>query len=421
MSVTVEQPAGVEESLRALARGSVGEGGPLPGGRILEIARRHLDMEVAFLAEFADGRQIYRRLAGDAASFGWELGDGPPLAGSYCRRMASGRLPSAIPDALRHPATRDLAVTAEAGIGSYIGVPVRLADGSLYGSLCCVSHRATPLGDRDVRVMELLAELISSEVQVERQQATELRRLRRLIDTDALQIAVQPIVELGTGRVCGVEALSRFPRDAGPTEAVFAAAHAAGVGAELERLALQRALELLAVLPDDRYLTVNLAPELVLELLGGRAELPDLPYERLVVEITEHAAVQNYVRLRDALAQARGRGLRLAIDDAGAGYASLHHIVELAPDIIKVDRSLVDGIAADRGRRGVVRAFVALAVDLGATVVAEGVERLQDLAAVREVGVPTAQGYLLGRPSVDLDQLADWLAGPLGTDAIQLP
>ena len=134
----------------------------------------------------------------------------------------------------------------------------------------------------------------------------------------------------------------------------------------------------------------------------------------LVLEITEHAAVESYSELRSSLQAVREQGLRLAIDDAGAGYASLKHVVELAPDIIKIDRSLVDGVSADRARRSVVSAFVLLALDLGATVVAEGVEcRADVLQAVEDLGVDAAQGYLLARPSTSRLQLTKWqAAGP---------
>ncbi|MCW2549359.1 MAG: hypothetical protein JWN96_3819, partial [Mycobacterium sp.] len=129
---------------------------------------------------------------------------------------------------------------------------------------------------------------------------------------------------------------------------------------------------------------------------------------QLVLEITEHAAVDSYAELREALRPMRDNGLRLAIDDAGAGYASLKHVVELEPDIIKVDRSLIDGLAADRARRSVVSAFVLLALDMGAAVIAEGIETTEDLEAVRDLGVDAAQGYLFARPTTDRNAMAGW-------------
>ena len=153
---------------------------------------------------------------------------------------------------------------------------------------------------------------------------------------------------------------------------------------------------------------------------GARAQLrTDFPLSKLVVEVTEQSVVRCYEELRDVVAPLRAQGLRMAVDDAGAGYASLHHIVELQPDFIKVDRSLVHGVADDHARRVAVCAFVLLSLDLGATVVAEGVERSRDLSTLRDLGVHGAQGYLLGRPSTcgdDLSKLAMRIASDLGLE-----
>lgn len=387
-----------------------------PIGRVLALARRHLGMEVAFLAEFTGGRQLYRGLDGDAASFGMRVGEGPELAGTYCRRMTEGTLSNAVPDARADPRVRDLPITEQAGVGAYLGVPVRLADGSLYGSFCCVSHGAAPLDERDVRFLELLAELVSEPVQRQRERAAERDRLDRLVAAGPPAIAVQPIVDLANGRLCGVEALSRFPAEYGPPDAVFAAAHAIGLGGALERLAAAAAYDLLPQLGHTAYLAINLTPAVAAALATEASGYPDLDCPRLVLEITEHAAIAEYAALRDRLADLRAQGLRLAIDDAGAGYASLHHVVELAPEIIKVDRSLIDGMAGDRARCAAVAAFTRLAQDMGAVVVAEGVEHPADLAAARDLGVDQAQGYLLARPSLDRGDLARWI-----TAGVHLP
>jgi EAL domain-containing protein (putative c-di-GMP-specific phosphodiesterase class I) len=121
--------------------------------------------------------------------------------------------------------------------------------------------------------------------------------------------------------------------------------------------------------------------------------------------------VDSYLALHRELGPLRQRGLRIAVDDAGAGYASLRHVLELRPDFIKVDRSLIHGIANDHARRVAVSAFLSLALDLGSRVVAEGVEQPDDLATVRELGLHAVQGYLLGRPTTSRDALAEWI-GP---------
>lgn len=378
--------------------------------RLLQLARRHLGMDVAFLAEFTNGKHVYRALDGDAASFGWELNEGLPLAQTYCRRMTTGELPNAISDARADHRVKDLPVTAAADIGSYVGVPLKRADGTLYGSLCCFSHAAESLHERDVSFMAMVGELVEVEVAAEAEHMAARARILGLIENRRLDVALQPIVSIADGRLLGVEALSRFPAG-GPPDVVFAEAHRVGLGLELEALAAATAFDVLPLLHAEHYVALNLTPLAAFDLAARAISADDLPYDRLVLEITEHAAVENYDELRTSLAAARERGLRLAIDDAGAGHASLHHIVELEPDIIKIDRSLIDAVATGTALQSVVKAFVALASDLGATVVAEGVEQDDDLLAVADLSVDAVQGYLLGRPSTDRSLLARWVTG----------
>jgi EAL domain-containing protein (putative c-di-GMP-specific phosphodiesterase class I) len=231
--------------------------------------------------------------------------------------------------------------------------------------------------------------------------------LTRLVASRDLRIACQPIIDLRDGAILGFECLSRFPRGWKP-EGVFAAAHLLGVGLELEAVAIDHALQRLPQVREDQFLSLNLSPPAAIAFAhtgGARGVATDA---RLVIEITEHAAVNNYTALRRTLAPLRQRGLRIAVDDAGAGYASLRHVVELQPDFIKVDRSLVHGIATDHARRIAVSSFVLLALDLNACVIAEGVESPADLGTLCDLGVDAAQGYLLARPTTNTRQLSDW-------------
>jgi GAF domain-containing protein len=126
--------------------------------QMLSDVREVLDMDVAFVSEFAGERMIFRALEGDAESFGWEEGESFPIDESYCKRVLDGRIPNVVPDAKREDATRDLRVTSEADIGSYAAVPLVLSDGRLYGTLCCVSHAPDPwLRERDLGLMERVA------------------------------------------------------------------------------------------------------------------------------------------------------------------------------------------------------------------------------------------------------------------------
>jgi GAF domain-containing protein len=136
--------------------------------RLLSTVREALQMDVAFVSEFAGDQLVFSALEGDAESFGWREGEGFPLDESYCKRVLDGRLPSVIPDARSEVQTRELWVTSEADIGSYVAVPVMLSDGRPYGTLCCVSHRADPrLRERDLGLMEGVAREVSRQLKRE--------------------------------------------------------------------------------------------------------------------------------------------------------------------------------------------------------------------------------------------------------------
>ncbi|MGH2554591.1 MAG: EAL domain-containing protein [Actinomycetota bacterium] len=231
-----------------------------------------------------------------------------------------------------------------------------------------------------------------------RKRREQASRIRRVLSGEGLSVVFQPIVELSTGHVSGAEALSRFhlPPKQGP-DVWFAEADAVGLRPNLEVLAAELALSCLQDLPPGTYLSINLSPETassppLAELLSSVAG------ERMVIELTEHAPVTDYASLSDALSEARSRGVRLAVDDAGAGFASLRHILQLAPDFIKLDVTLTRSIDRDRSRRALAAGLISFAAELPATIVAEGIETEGELNALRELGVHYGQGYYLGRP-----------------------
>src|ERR687894_890539 len=136
--------------------------------RLLSTVREAMEMEVAFVSEFAGDRLVFRALEGDAESFGWREGEDFPLDASYCKRVLDGSIPNVVPDAKSEDLTKDLWVTGEADIGSYVAVPVVLPDGSPYGTLCCVSHKADPgLRERDLKLMEGVARELSRRIRRE--------------------------------------------------------------------------------------------------------------------------------------------------------------------------------------------------------------------------------------------------------------
>jgi EAL domain-containing protein (putative c-di-GMP-specific phosphodiesterase class I)/GGDEF domain-containing protein len=236
--------------------------------------------------------------------------------------------------------------------------------------------------------------------------------LEVLHEPGTIATVFQPIVSLATGETMGYESLSRFRAEPErPPDKWIAEAHAVGLGLEIEVECVRRALALRSRIAGSAYLSVNMSPDAILTTEMADA-LGDGRLDGLVIEITEHDEVRDYARLAARLADYRGRGARVAIDDTGAGQSNFMHVAELAPDFIKVDRKLIHDIHVDHATRALVRSMVSLEEDLGAMVIAEGVERPEELRALREIGVPLAQGYLLARPHRD-PAPAPWTAAML--------
>jgi EAL domain-containing protein (putative c-di-GMP-specific phosphodiesterase class I) len=381
--------------------------------RVVALAHRHLGLDVVYVAELTSAGVVYRAAAGDVSSFEIAVDGGAAGHATYCRRLVAGAIPNVLRDAAADERVTDIPVTRDARIGSFIGVPLRLSDATLYGALCGLSHAPDhTLDERDVRFMSMLGELVVHDLDEQRDEEQLYADIMHLVEDESLDVAYQPIIDLRGDRCVGIEALARFPEPFAAPDLTLASAKSVGLSFELERQAIVQAWKMIPLLGPGRFLALNVSPDALVEL-ARRANLrDDLPLDRIVVEITEHSMVDSYKALHDELAPLRQQGLRIAVDDAGAGYASLRHVLELRPDFIKVDRSLIHGIADDHARRVAVSAFLSLALDLGSIVVAEGVERPADLSAVRELGLHAVQGYLLGEPTTNRAALSRWLDSP---------
>lgn len=370
---------------------------------VLKSIRTHLGMEVAFISEFEDDRRVFRYVDKEEGAPHVQAGASDPIEQSYCQRVVDGRLPEVIQDAQQEPAALELPATLEIPVGAHLSVPIRLEDGSVYGTLCCFDRQPdATLNGRDLAMMRVFADLIARYLdrQRERQQRQKFAeaRIRGVLDNRCFHIVFQPMHDLVDLHVGGYEALSRFVAEPqrGPDK-WFEEAATVGLRVELELAAIELALEALPEIPDTTYLSLNVSPATI---LTGR--LDDLfspyPLDRLMLEVTEHDIVDDYADLCEALVEMRRQGLKLAIDDAGAGYASFRHILLLAPDVIKLDRSLTHDIDSRPDCRALAAALVGFATETRSRLLAEGVETQAELEALRAIGVREAQGYLLGRP-----------------------
>ncbi|MCW2778989.1 MAG: response regulator receiver modulated diguanylate phosphodiesterase [Frankiales bacterium] len=226
----------------------------------------------------------------------------------------------------------------------------------------------------------------------------EPQEVRDVLADGTVLVALQPVLRLSDGQVVGHEALARFGGRI-PTDRWFRGASRCGLGLDLEVLCLARALALLPTLPDPQFLAVNVSPAALLDArTQGHLDGADL--SRVVVEVTEHEAVADYPRVQAVLDRLRERGARIAVDDTGAGYASLRHVLLLQPEVVKLDTLLVRDLATDPRKRSLVVALVRFAQEVGTTVLAEGIETREQLEALLGIDVELGQGWHLGVPVV---------------------
>jgi EAL domain-containing protein (putative c-di-GMP-specific phosphodiesterase class I) len=228
----------------------------------------------------------------------------------------------------------------------------------------------------------------------------------RILKGNSIQMAFQPIVRLDSRSCIGYEALARFPEEEIVSPAAwFAAAAEQGLSRQLEIAAVTAALSQLDQLPEGAFVSVNLSPG-----TAGSSELGELisleQRGRVVFEVTEDSAIEDYQRFTGAIDELRSTGVRIAVDDAGVGDVSLRHMLDVRPDIIKIDTDVTRGVNRDPVRQAMVTAFGSLAAQAGALSLAEGIETEEELETLRSLRIDLGQGYLLGRPSY-LSQLGN--------------
>jgi PAS domain S-box-containing protein len=286
------------------------------------------------------------------------------------------------------------------GIRAVAYAPIRNGDG-LFGVVAAGTRDegyASHLLDHLPAVGEFAATagvLLSGQLERGHRDDLVRERVRRALAEGGLRAVFQPIVALGSAAAVGYEALTRFA-DGTPPEQLIADAHALGLGLDLEVACLAAALDASASLSPDSWLSLNASPDVILHsselaaLLAGRSR-------RIVLEVTEHVEIDDYPGVRLAVA-GLGPTVSLAVDDAGAGFASLRHVVELAPRFLKLDVGLVRHVDRDPTRQAMIAGLSHFAARVGCEVIAEGIEERAELEMLRELGVPLGQGYLLGQP-----------------------
>ena len=271
--------------------------------RAVELTQRHLRLDAAFIAELTDGGEIYGAVSEDTGAFSLAASDDTVHDSDFCRALLAGQIPKRVCDACGDERLARLAARLKAPVGAFIGVPLRLPDGSVFGALCGLSHTPRPeLDERDERFAAMLADVLADELDARREQRQTLIGITHLIENQDLRVAFQPIIDLQSQRCIGVEALARFPDPFVRPDWTLAAAQKFGLRLELERLLVREAWKILPSLGPGQFLAMNVSPDGLVEL-ARRANLrDDLPLTQLVIEVTEHSVVDRYEPLLDQLA-----------------------------------------------------------------------------------------------------------------------
>ncbi len=370
--------------------------------RILASVRGHLGVEIAFVARYVEDDQ--RELTHVSTDLDLPMGPGyrNPREEGYCWHILHGRLPELIQDPSDFPLTETMEITHFLPVGCHINTPLRLSDGTVWGSFCALGRSPDrSMNQRDLEILKSFAGLVGERIEASLEKDVLLRQARRrveaMLDGHAVTIFQQPIHDLANGKAVGVECLARFPdlTKRGP-QAWFDDAERTGLGNQLEMTAVRCALETVGTVPDGIYAAINASPATILsgEL---RKVLEQSGARDLVIEVTEHQQVADFGALAREIAALKPFA-RIAIDDVGTGYSGLRHLIELQPDVLKMDMVLTRECDVDPARRAIAAAMVQFSRDIGAKLVAEGIETEGERAVMQDLGVDHGQGYLFARP-----------------------
>lgn len=267
-----------------------------------------------------------------------------------------------------------------------------------------VLHR--PFHRPESEIQRLVSEAFrTGEFEAERMRRERGGLLQRLIIEEGLSTVYEPIVALEDAAILGYEALTRGP-GGGPLASpmvCFNIAQRCGLDFELDSVCRKLALRNARGLEAGEALFLNILPSSIHDMdfndESVRAALLDLSIKpgQIVFEISERQTIGNYTRFREAIDRLVSLGCRIAVDDVGSGYSNLETAIELSPDYLKVDRTLIHQIHTDPQKQEILRGLVRLGQKMKASIIAEGIESEEERAALRDLGVTYGQGYAIGR------------------------
>tara|TARA_A100001391_G_scaffold18104_1_gene10128 strand:- start:21146 stop:22390 length:1245 start_codon:yes stop_codon:yes gene_type:complete len=380
----------------------------------LHSARDHLGLEIGLIGRWIDDDMREITHVDSALDLPLEPGLRQHRDETYCWHVLNGDLPEMIADPAPYPAAQALGITHALPVGAHFSVPLRLSDGTVWGSFCAMSRQPDPtLTPRDLAIFESFAAMAAERIDTLIAEAAlreqTRQRIEDMFEGDAVTIFQQPIHLLADSQPAGVECLARFPdvnkRSPG---AWFGDAESTGLGEELEMTAVNGAIETVTSVPDGFFAMVK-APARCVVSGAVRAALEAETAANVVVTLTQYAAAEDKLALVQAL-QAIRPTARVAIDMVGTSYASMQLAALVKPDFVKLDMALARNVASDPAARALVSAVVALVREWDGAVIAEGIEESAQAEAMKALGVSHGQGYLFARP-MPMVAAAQHLAG----------
>lgn len=373
-------------------------------GDMIEALRAYLDMDLAFVArQIGTTHRIFTHVsARDVAPM--SAGDIDTNDNSLCWLVIEGKLPERVFDINLYEVACHLPIAKAFNVRGHFSVPLRRRDGSVLGSLCFISYRPRPdIDEKAVRMLRSIAAIVSDQIEncIEHRERSEEaeQEINRLIAEDDLIIIHQPIFDLNDWYLIGHECLMRQKAipDRSPLE-LLDCARLAGKTVDLELHAVAKALATIDPAHPERFVAINVSTgTLTSDRLADL--LPDGLASRLVIELNGTDPAPHYGVIKQAVESLK-LSAWIAINSVGpgVGISGLRSMVELAPDIIKIDGELLLGLGVDPARRALVKSLVQFAEEMGVSLIAQGVETREDLMALRDLGVRFAQGFVFGRP-----------------------
>ena len=377
--------------------------------QILDSIRHHMNMDVAFIARFTEHDRLIEFTATEETNADPAIkpNDSSPKDETYCQKIVSGEMPGIIPDTSTNRITRTLPVTKSLNIGAYIGVPIFTDGSELYGTLCCYNHSPNDgLKESHSAFLNMMADFIGHIFKkrlgdvVLQNEARE--QVEEVLTDQKVSIVYQEIKSSQESSLRHFEALARFNTTPYlPPNEWLDKAELVGLSDTVELLIIKQILNELPVLKErvgECCVSINTTPALITS--GALVELlADASPKNIIIEVTEHSEIDDYTLFADALMPLVQRGFKIAIDDVGAGFSSLRHILEINASIINLDMSLVSNIHQDNKKQSLVAALVAFAQMSDLRIIAEGVETEGEYNQLKQLGIEYFQGFYFSRPS----------------------